>query len=71
MVVEVYTGYTAISIDYSGQGWGGLEDTMVMEVHFLDGTLVPQSNWYFAIAGNSWVGTYTFPGPGTAVSSYS
>jgi len=62
------TGYTAISIDYSGQGWGGLERYDGNGSSLLDGTLVPQGNWYFAIAGNSWGGTYTFPGPGTAVS---
>ena len=62
------TGYTAISIDYSGVGWGGLERYDGNGSSLLDGTLVPQGNWYYAIAGNSWGGTYTFPGPGTAVS---
>jgi hypothetical protein len=62
------TGYTAISIDYSGNGWGGLERYDASASSFLDGTLEPQGNWYFAIAGRPWGGTYTFPGPGTAVS---
>ena len=59
--------YTAISIDYSGVGWGGLERYNSSSSSFLDGTLSPQSNWYFAIAGVSWGGVNTFPGPGVAV----
>ena len=62
------TGYTAISIDYSGVGWGGLERYDASNSSFLDGTLSPQSNWYFAIAGNAWTNADTFPGPGVAVS---
>ena len=60
-------GYVAISIDYSGQGWGGLERYDNSGSSFLDGTLSPQSNWYFAIAGNQWSETNHFPGPGIAV----
>lgn len=62
------TGYTAISIDYSGVGWGGLERYDASSSSFLDGTLSPQSNWYFAIAGNAWTNADTFPGPGVTVS---
>ena len=61
------TGYTAISIDYSGQGWGGLERYDGNGSSLLDGTLVPQSNWSFAIAGNQWSETNHFPGSGIAV----
>ena len=59
--------YTAISIDYSGVGWGGLERYDSSASSFLDGTLSPQSNWYFAIAGVQWSETNHFPGPGIAV----
>ena len=62
-------GYVAISIDYSGQGWGGLERRDSQNSTFLDGTISPApSNWYFAIGSKSWSSSTTFPGPGTAVS---
>ena len=60
-------GYVAIDIEYSGVGWGGLERYDNSGSSFLDGTLSPQSNWYFAIAGNQWSETNHFPGPGIAV----
>jgi len=62
------TGYTGISIGASNNGWGGLERYDANGSSFLDGTLSPQANWYYAIAGNSWGGTYTFPGPNSPVS---
>jgi hypothetical protein len=61
-------GYVAISIGASNNGWGGLERYDANSSSFLDGTLSPQSNWYYAIGSSSWGGTYTFPGPNTAVS---
>ena len=62
------TDYTAISIGTSSNGWGGLERYDVQTSTFLDGTLSPQSNWYYAIGvKNSWGGSTTFPGPSSAV----
>lgn len=61
------SGYVAIDIEYSGVGWGGLERYDNSNSSFLDGTLTPQSNWYFAIAGVPWSQTNHFPGPGIAV----
>ena len=61
-------GYIGISIGASNNGWGGLERYDAQGSSFLDGTLSPQGNWYYAIGANSWGGTYTFPGPNSAVS---
>ena len=61
-------GYIGISIGASNNGWGGLERYDGSSSSFLDGTLSPQGNWYYAIGANSWGGTYTFPGPNSAVS---
>lgn len=60
------TGYTAISIDESGNGWGGLERYDGQSSTFLDGTLVPQGNWWYAVGSRSaYGGSYTIPGPST------
>jgi hypothetical protein len=62
------TDYTAISIGSSSNGWGGLERYDVQTSTFLDGTLIPQSNWYYAVGvKNPWGGPTTFPGPSSAV----
>jgi len=62
------TGYTAISIDTTANGWGGLERYDAQTSTFLDGTLTPQSNWYYAIGSKSWSSSTTFPGPSSPVS---
>jgi len=61
------TGYTAISIDTTANGWGGLERYDAQTSTFLDGTLSPQGNWYYAIGSQSWSGPTTFPGPSSPV----
>lgn len=61
------TGYTAIDIDYTSNGWGGLERYDAQSSTFLDGTLSPQGNWYYAIGSKSWSTGTTFPGPSSAV----
>ena len=61
------TGYTAISIDTTANGWGGLERYDAQSSTFLDGTLSPQSNWYYAIGSKSWSSATTFPGPSSPV----
>jgi len=61
------TGYTAISIDTTSNGWGGLERYDAQTSTFLDGTLSPISNWYYAIGSKSWSGPTTFPGPSSPV----
>ena len=61
------TGYTAISIDTTANGWGGLERYDAQNSTFLDGTLSPQSNWYYAIGSKSWSSATTFPGPSSPV----
>lgn len=56
------TGYTAISIDTSASGWGGLERYDAQSDTFLDGTLSPQINWFYAIgSASSYGGSTTFP----------
>ena len=62
------TGYTAISIDTTSNGWGGLERRDSQNSTFLDGTISPApSNWYYAIGSKSWQSGTTFPGPSSAV----
>ena len=62
------TGYTAVSIDTTANGWGGLERYDTQSSTFLDGTLSPQGNWYYAIGSkDAWGGTNTFPGPSSPV----
>ena len=61
------TGYTAIDIDMTSNGWGGLERYDAQTSTFLDGTLSPQSNWYYAIGSKSWGSSTTFPGHSPAV----
>lgn len=61
------TGYTAISIDTTANGWGGLERYDAQTSTFLDGTLSPQANWYYAIGSKSWSTATTFPGPSSPV----
>jgi hypothetical protein len=59
------TGYRAISIDSTAQGWGGLEYNGIQT--FFDGT-VNTTNWYWAVASAyEWGGTGNFPGAGVAV----
>lgn len=58
------TGYQAISIQTTANGWGGLEYDGTST--FLDGT-VNSGNWYYAVgAATAWGGTNTFPGPSAA-----
>jgi hypothetical protein len=60
------TGYTAISIEEDSNGWGGLERRDVGST-FLDGTLNPEANWWYAV-GSKVYGTPSnnqFPGPGS------
>ena len=58
--------YTAIDVDYSGSGWGGLE--RYGSNGFLDGTTYgtgPHSSWWYSVATkNSYGGAGNFPGPG-------
>jgi hypothetical protein len=62
------SSYSAISIDRSENGWGGLERYDTQTATFLDGTLTPVSNWYYAIGvKDPWNGATTFPGPNEAV----
>lgn len=56
------TGYATISIDTAVSGWGGLERYDAQSATFLDGTIVPQSNWYYAVgSASSFGGSTTFP----------
>lgn len=59
------TGYTAISIDTTSKGWSGLERYDAQSATFLDGTLVPQGNWWYAVGSknNYDSGNPNFPGP--------
>jgi len=62
-------GYTAISIDTTSNGWGGLERRDSQNSTFLDGTISPApSNWYYAVGSKSWSSSTTFPGPSSPVS---
>lgn len=59
-------GYIPIAISSTSQGWGGLEQYTPQNSTFLDGTLNPRSNWWWAIGCKN---TYqssvnNFPGPG-------
>ena len=59
-------GYIPIAISSTSQGWGGLEQYTPQNSTFLDGTLNPRSNWWWAIGSKN---TYqssvnNFPGPG-------
>jgi hypothetical protein len=60
------TGYTAIDIDSVSSGWGGLERYDAQSATFLDGTLIPQGNWWWAIGSKNAYdgGNPNFPGPG-------
>ena len=64
------TGYTAISIDSTAQGWGGLERRDSQGATFLDGTINPSpGNWYYAIGvKTAWQTSTTFPGSSNPVS---
>jgi hypothetical protein len=63
-------GYVGISIGLSSNGWGGLERYDVQTSTFLDGTLTPQSNWYYAVGVKDYFGgATTFPGPNSAVNT--
>jgi hypothetical protein len=62
------SGYIGISIDTTASGWGGLERYDAQTSTFLDGTLSPISNWYYAIGSKAWGGATTFPGPSSPVS---
>jgi hypothetical protein len=62
------TGYIAISIGASPNGWGGLEYYAAVSSTFLDGT-INSGNWYYAVGvRDAWSGVNTFPGPSSAVS---
>lgn len=64
------TGYTAISIDTTAQGWGGLERRDSQTATFLDGTIDPYpANWWWAIGSTNAFDTSNpnFPGPGGTV----
>lgn len=61
------SGYTPISIDTTDNGWGGLERYDAQTSTFLDGTLSPRGNWFYAIGSKSWGGNTTFPGHNTPV----
>ena len=54
--------YIGIDIQMTSNGWGGLERYDPQNSTFLDGTLVPQGNWYYAIGSKSWSSSTTFPG---------
>ena len=59
-------GYIPIAISSTSKGWGGLEQYTPQNSTFLDGTLNPRGNWWWAIGSKN---TYessvnNFPGPG-------
>ena len=54
--------YVGIDIQMTSNGWGGLERYDAQTSTFLDGTLVPQGNWFYAIGSKAWSGPTTFPG---------
>ena len=60
-------GYTAIAIDTTANGWGGLERYDTQGSTFLDGH-VDHPNWYYAVGSKSWGSSTTFPGPSSPVS---
>ena len=61
------TGYTAISIDSTSSGWGGLERRDSRSETLLDGSPT-SSNWWWAVGDRSSYGSSTtFPGPGIVV----
>tara|TARA_R110000823_G_scaffold268197_1_gene388131 strand:+ start:23 stop:541 length:519 start_codon:yes stop_codon:yes gene_type:complete len=60
-------GYTAIAIDTTANGWGGLERYDTQGSTFLDGH-VDHPNWYYAVGSKSWSSNTTFPGPSSPVS---
>lgn len=44
------TGYRAISVPYTSQGWSaGLQRSARTDYSLLDGTLSPLTNWYYAV----------------------
>ncbi|MCB9795588.1 MAG: hypothetical protein H6741_23035 [Alphaproteobacteria bacterium] len=44
------TGYRAISVPYTSQGWSdGLQRSYYPQYSLLDGTLSPLGNWYYAV----------------------
>ncbi|MDC0871006.1 Ig-like domain-containing protein [Flavobacteriaceae bacterium] len=62
-------GYTSISISSNSSGWGGLEQYTPQNSTFLDGTLNPRNNWWWAIGSKNNYDTSVnnFPGPGSTV----
>ena len=56
------SGYIGIDIQTTANGWNGLEQYAAQGSTFLDGTLDPRSNWYYAIGSKPWSGATTFPG---------
>ena len=56
------SGYIGIDIQTTANGWNGLEQYAAQTSTFLDGTLDPRSNWYYAIGSRPWSGATTFPG---------
>ena len=56
------SGYIGIDIQTTDNGWNGLEQYAAQTSTFLDGTLDPRSNWYYAIGSRPWSGATTFPG---------
>ena len=56
------SGYIGIDIQTTANGWNGLEQYAAQSSTFLDGTLDPRSNWYYAIGSKPWSGATTFPG---------
>jgi len=56
------SGYIGIDIQTTANGWNGLEQYSPQTSTFLDGTLDPRSNWYYAIGSKPWSGATTFPG---------
>jgi hypothetical protein len=43
------TGCTALEISYTVNGWGCLQRSFTGQHSLLDGTINPQSNWYYAV----------------------
>lgn len=67
------TGYRAISVPYTSQGWSaGLQRSLNGDSSLLDGTISPLSNWYYAVGttycwGNQTSGCQPAPSGGAHI----
>ena len=66
------SGYVAISIPYTTNGWAGLQRSVTQSSSFIDGTISPAGNWYYSVGtthcwGNQTTGCQPAPNGGTHV----